>query len=113
MELDKFTKVCINLVLILLVTLLLKNLITVPKEMYAQRVNPPTANIYKASLIDEEFETFVKEAGKGKLGTEWWDKMTPSEKWTYMFNWNASRGWNFHSFIGFDEEVVLVFERSF
>lgn len=111
MKLDRSTKVCLNLVLILLIALLGKNLITVPKEMYAQRIRPPTANIYKASLLDDEFETLVAEAGREKLGTEWWDKMTPNEKWTYMFNWNASRGWNFHSFIAFDEEVVLVFTR--
>jgi hypothetical protein len=113
MKLNRFTKVCFNLALILLIALLAKNLITVPKEMYAQRTRPPTptANIYKASLLDDEFETLVAEAGREKLGTQWWDKMTPNEKWTYMFNWNASRGWNFHSFIAFDEEVVLVFTR--
>jgi len=106
MKLDRFTKVCINLVLILLIALLLKFLITTPKEIYAE-----SRDEYKVSSVKEEFETLMKEAGARKLGTEWWEKMTPNEKWTYMFNWNAKKGWKFHSFIAFDEELILIFKN--
>ena len=106
MRLDRLTKVCINLVLILLIALLLKFLITIPKEIYAQ-----SRDEYKVSGIAEEFEMLMKEVGRSKLGTEWWEKMTQNEKWTYMFNWNAEKGWRFHSFIAFDEELFLIFER--
>jgi len=106
MKLNRITKVCINLVLILLIALLLKFLVTIPKEIYAE-----SGDEYKVSSIEEEFENLVEEVGRRKLGTEWWEKMTPNEKWTYMFNWNAKKGWKFHSFIAFNEELLLIFER--
>ena len=113
MKLDGFTKVCLNLALILLIVLLVKNLITVPEEMYAQTVRPPIVktNVYKVSSIEEEFDALVKDVGGRRLGTDWWDKLTPNEKWTEMFNWNASKSWRFHSFIAFEGELVLIFQR--
>ena len=106
MKLDKSTKVLMNLVLILAIALLLKLLITIPRDVYAQ-----SGNEYKVSSIEEEFKMLVKEVGKRKLGTEWWEKMAPYEKVTYMFNFNSDNGWRFHSFIIFEEEVLLIFER--
>jgi hypothetical protein len=106
MRLDKFTKVLLNLVLVLLVALLLKSLIGVPKEIYAQG-----GNVYKVSIIEQEVEMIMKDVGSRKLDSRWWEKMSPGEQWSYVFNWNAGRGWKFHSFIAFDEELLLIFEK--
>lgn len=111
MKLDRFTRICLDLVLILLIALLLNNLVTFPKKMYAQRANPPPQMKFKVATVEEEFERFIEEAGKGKLSTDWWEKMTAGERWTYMFNWNLRSGWSFHSSIVFDEEVILIFIR--
>ncbi|TET25548.1 MAG: hypothetical protein E3J76_01245 [Candidatus Aminicenantes bacterium] len=106
MTLNKFTKACINLMLILLIALLVKFLIIIPRDVYAK-----SGVEYKVSSTEEEFENLAKDVGRSKLGTEWWEKMTPNGKWTYMFNWNAEKGWKFHSFIAFDDELFLIFER--
>ena len=106
MKLDKSTKLLINLVLILLIALFLKLLINGPMEMYAQ-----TSTKYKVTSLEEEVETVAKEVGSKFLDSREWGKMSPSEKWTYLFNWNATRGWHFHSFMAFDEGLFLIFTR--
>jgi hypothetical protein len=105
-KLDKSTKFLINLVLILLIALFLKLLINGPTEIYAQ-----TSNRYKVTSLEEEVETVAKEVGSGFLDSREWEKMSPSEKWTYLFNWNAGRGWHFHSFMEFEEGLFLIFSR--
>lgn len=107
MKLEQSTKILLNLVLVLLAALLLKFLISIPKTYAA------SGDEYKVSSVEQEFANYLKDADRAKLGTDWWDKLTSSEKWTYMVNWNLRRGWKFHSFIPFDEEVYLVFEGSF
>lgn len=108
MRLDKLTKVLINLVLIAVAALLLKSLVTEPEDAYAQLMTE-----YKVSSIEEEFEALLKEEKGGKLGTDWWDKMVPSEKLTQMLNWNFRRGWRFRDFLAVDEELFLIFERQY
>ncbi len=106
MKFDKSTKILLNLVLLLLTALLLKSLIGVPKYIYAQG-----GNEYKVSSIDQEIEMIIKDVGSRKLDSRWWEKMNSGEQWSYVFNWNARKGWKFHGFIAFDEELLLVFER--
>ena len=111
MKLEKSTKILINLVLILMAALLLKHLIIIPEELHAQRARGMySIYSYKVSGVEEEFDNLIKEMGKKKLGTSWWEKMTANEQWTYMFNWNARKGWRLHDFIAFDEEILLIFE---
>lgn len=88
-----------------MIALLLRFLITIPKEIYAE-----SGDEYKVFSIEEEFEKLVEEVGKGKLGMEWWEKMTSNEKLTYMFNWNARKGWRFHSLIAFNDYLFLIFQ---
>ncbi len=107
MKLDKSTKILLNLALILVIALLLKFLVTIPKTYAA--VGPE----YKVSSVEQEFANYMGDAERTKLGADWWDKLTSSEKWTYMFNWNRRRGWKYHSFVIFNDEVFLVFEHSF
>lgn len=108
MRLDRLTKILINLALIALAALLLKSLMTNPKNAYAQLMTE-----YKVSSIEEEFEALLKEEKGGKLGMDWWDKLAPSDKLTYMLNWNFRRGWRFHDFLAVDEELFLIFERQY
>jgi len=114
MKLNNLTKTLINLILILLIALLMKFLVTTPKQTYAQVARPSIARLeeYKVVSPEEEFASLLEEEGKSKLGTEWldkWDKMTTSEKLTYMFNWNSRRGWKYHNFIIANEALLLVF----
>jgi hypothetical protein len=107
MKLDRSTKILLNLALILGIALLLKFLVTIPKT-YAAIVPE-----YKVSSVDQEFANYISDAKSRKLGADWWDKLTSSEKWTYLFNWNRGRGWKYHSFVIFNDELFLVFEHSF
>ncbi len=106
MKLDKSTKFLINLVLILLSALFLKLLFNGPMEAYAQ-----TSTRYKVTSLEEEVDTVSKEVGSKFLDSREWEKMSLSEKWTYLFNWNAARGWHFHSYMDFEEGLFLIFSR--
>lgn len=116
MKIDKLTKVFINFALILLIALLMKFLVTIPKQTYAQVARPSIARLeeYKVVSPEEEVANLLAEEGRRKMGREWqdkWEKMTSTEKWTYMFNWNSARGWRYVNFIITDEELLLVFIR--
>lgn len=106
MKLDKSTKFLINLVLILLIALFLKLLINWPMEVYAQ-----ASTRYKVSSIEEEVEIASQEVGRGFSDSREWGKMSLSERWTYILNWNAGRGWSFQNYMAFDEGVFLIFSR--
>lgn len=106
MTFDRSTKVLLNLALVLLAALLLKSLITVPKAVSAQ-----VTGQYKVSSVEQDVETIMREVGSRKLDSRWWEKMSPSEQWSYVFNWNARQGWKFHSFMAFDDELLLIFQR--
>ncbi len=67
MKLDKFTKVCINIVLILVIVLLLKLLITAPKDVYASRATEYMGIEKHAMDIDEFADTCNDYAKNG-----WW-----------------------------------------
>jgi hypothetical protein len=71
-------------------------LIAVPKQTYAQIARPDPMPQYKVAALDEEFARYVSEEGKRKLSSDWWDKLTPGEQWTSLFNWNANKGWRYH-----------------
>ena len=107
MKLDRSTKILLNLVLILVIALLLKFLVTTPKTYAA--IGPE----YKVSTVEQEFASYMSDAERTKLGADWWNKLTSSEKWTYLFNWNRRTGWKYHSFVTFNNDLFLVFERSF
>ncbi len=81
MKLDKFTRICINIVLILVIVLLLKLLITVPKDVYAARATE-----------------YMAEGEIGKMDTD---------EFTDMCNEYAKEGWKLHSF----SIYVAMFER--
>jgi len=65
MKLDKFTKVLINLVLILVIVLLLKFLITVPRDVYAKGMYE-----YKVT-IDGDSRSEIEE-NINKMAREGW-----------------------------------------
>lgn len=104
MKVDKFTRVLIQMLLILLIALLVKSLVILPKKAYGQITGE-----YKVSTIEEEVERLIKEVDK--LDSRWWEKLTVNEKLTYIFNWNARNGWKFTNYIALDEEFFFIFKR--
>jgi hypothetical protein len=68
MKLNKFTKLLLNLVLILLIALLLKSLITVPKNAYANETKEylgiDNINFMGAREFADQCNKFAKEGWK-------------------------------------------------
>ena len=108
MKLDKFTKVFLNLVLVLLIALFLKFLITAPKDVYAKG-----GVEYKTTTLGTEMKEQREELYK-KLeeyrGEGWQQDYFIQE---ILLNQYAKKGWRLHSFIPLKREgdAILIFER--
>jgi hypothetical protein len=100
-KLDKFTKVCINFVLILVIALLVKFLITIPKDVYAK-----PGFEYKTISISAEHQKLLKEWGRQKLNEE-----RIKAGGALVLNRYAKKGWRLHSFIVIEDDHLLIFER--
>ena len=99
MKLGKSTTILLNAVLILLVAILLKSLITIPKNLYAQ------SNItYKIIYYEDEIGLAAM-----KEGTVSWEKR--HTRFEEPLNKLAEEGWRFHSDIKMSGYTLLVFER--
>ena len=89
MKLDKFTKILLNVVFILLIALLVKSLATVPKDLYAKD---------NVEYEVEAFDVSISELGKG-------------------LNEMAKKGWRLHSAQAFhympdrEDFFVVIYER--
>lgn len=102
MKLDRFTRICINIVLILVIALLLKSLVTVPKNVYAK-----PGFEYKAieSLFNER-EKMLKELGEKKYREV---AMKSGDYWIDpILNWYAKKGWKLHTFIAQEVDGYIV-----
>ena len=88
MKLDRFTRVCINIVLILLIALLVKSLVIVPKDVYA-----------KGKI---EYKAIHAVAVRRELAVT--DKAVALEK---LLNQYSEQGWKFRWFDG----NLMIFER--
>ena len=83
MKLDKFTRVCINIVLILLIALLVKSLVTVPRDLQAK-----TNMEYRVV----EVTGYARNDAQGV---------------TKKINDYVNKGWKFHSCDGSDNFVIF------
>jgi deoxyhypusine synthase len=110
MKLDKFTKVLVNLVLILLIALLVKSLVIVPRDLYAK------AGVeYKTTSLVIE----VKELGDEGINKLY--RKTPEEEYErmdsyicdFVLNQYAKKGWRLHGYIPTKngEDAIIIFER--
>lgn len=99
MKFDKSTKILINLVLILVIAFLLKSIIAVPKNLYAQ------ANFeYKIIWYEDEVGMAMQKEG----AVSWEKRHTRFEEPLRRL---AEEGWRFHSDIKVSGYTLLVFER--
>jgi hypothetical protein len=94
MKLDKFARICINIVLILLIALLLKSFITIPKDLYAK-----SGFEYKTiQFLDYEHRKLQRELGEKKYNEE--ITMAGDNQIESILNWYAKKGWRLHTVIG-------------
>ena len=99
MKFDKPTKILINLVLILMTAFLIKSIIAVPKNLYAQ------ANYeYKIIWYEDEVGMAMQKEG----AVSWEKRHTRFEEPLRRL---AEEGWRFHSDIKVSGFTLLVFER--
>ena len=99
MKLSKSTTILLNAVLFLLIVILLKSLITIPKDLYAQ-------DSYKYKVIYYEDEIGLAAMKEGAVS--WEERHTRFEE---PINKLAEQGWRFHSDIKMSGYTLLVFER--
>jgi hypothetical protein len=99
MKLSKSTTILLNAVLMLLIVILLKSLITIPKDLYAQ-------NNFKYKIIYYEDEISLTAMREGAV--TWEERLT---KFEAPINQLAEKGWRFHSDIKMSGYTLLVFER--
>lgn len=99
MKFSKSTTILLNAVFILLIVILLKSLITIPKDLYAQ-------GNYKYKVIYYEDEIGLAAM---KEGTVSWEKR--HTRFEAPINQLAEEGWRFHSDIKMSGYTLLVFER--
>ncbi len=111
MKTDGFTRTCLALGLVFLAALTIKLVAAGPGPDDAQIVAAMPAPHYKVASLEEEFAAYVAEEGKKNLSSDWWDKLTPGEKWTAVLNGNARKGWRYHGVIQADRDLFLVFTR--
>ncbi len=99
MKLNKSTTILLNAVLILLVFILMKSLIAIPKDLYAEG-----SHKYKVIYYEDEISLAAMKEG----AVTWEERLT---KFETPINQVAEKGWKFHSDIKMSGYTLLVFER--
>lgn len=99
MKFDRSTKILINLVLLFVIVFLLKSIMAVPKNLYAQ-------SNYEYKIIWYEDEVGIAMQKEGAVS---WEKR--HTRFEEPLKRLAKEGWRFHSDIKMSGYTLLVFER--